>query len=156
MLKIIHSFRPSIFSDFSKIQGNRLAESSYKHIAFPLGCSSSEFKMNIDSRELSLLNDRGDITGFVRIKSIVCTHMYLDYFCVEDAKSCSESLKSLQDHLIRSYDTNKFFVQLLEHELLEQQSLEDCGFEREALLRQHCWLNGVYNDIYIYGSPLYD
>lgn len=155
MLNIKPSFRTSILSDFNNIQNNRLAQSSYKHIAFPLGCSSSEFQMSIDDREVSLLDNKGNVTGFVRIKSIMFTHIYLDLFCIEDPKTFSKSLKALQAHLIKSYHTKKFFVQLLEYEVLEHQSVEHCGFKHEACLRQHIWINGVYNDMYIYGSPLY-
>lgn len=148
-------FRPAEYADFKELQCTRIADSSYKHIAFPLGCSHSEFQMNCDDREISLLDSKKNLIGFVRIKSIMFTHIYLDYFCIQDTKACAKSLVDLQDHLIRSYKVKKFFMQLLEDEKLEQQTLEENQFEREASLSQHVWLNGAYKDVYIYGSPLY-
>lgn len=149
------SFKVSDYADFDELKSARLADSSYRHVTFPLGCSRSEFQMNLDDREVSLLNERGQVIGFVRIKSVMYTHIYLDLFCIDDVNACAKSLTDLQNHLIKSYDTKKFFVQLLEHENLEQQSLESNHYEREASLSQHIWLNGAYRDIYIYGSPLY-
>lgn len=155
MLTIKQTFRPADYTDFEKLQCNRLANSSYKHIAFPLGCSSSEFKINFDEREISLLNNKGLVIGFARIKSVMFTHIYLDFFCLKDLKSCSYALINLQEHLIKSYDTNKFFVQLFDHEKLEQECLENNDFKLEASLSEHIWLNGNYIDVYIYGSSLY-
>jgi len=149
-------FRASSYADFKKLQCSRLADSSYKHITFPLGCSRSEFQMNFDDREVSLLDNKGQLIGFIRIKTVMHTHIYLDFFCIiNDTQACAKSLASLQNHLINSYRINKFFVQLLEHENFEQQALEHNSYEKEALLSKHIWLNGAYRDIYIYGSQLY-
>ena len=149
------SFRVANYTDFNKLKCSRLTNSSYRHVAFPLGCSRSEFQLNLDDREISLLNSKGEVIGFVRIKSIMHTHIYLDYFCINDPEACVAPLADLQNYLIKSYDINKFFIQLLDHEKLEQQTLKSNQYEREASLSKHVWLNDTYKDIYIYGSPLY-
>lgn len=148
-------FRVADYADFKDLKSDRIVDSSYKNVAFPLGCSHSEFQMNLDEREISLLDKTGIVIGFARIKTIMFTHIYLDYFCIQDREACSRSLAELQNYLIDSYDAKKFFIQLLEHEVLEQKSLEENKFKREASLSQHIWLNGRYKDLYIYGSSLY-
>lgn len=148
-------FKIANYSDFEKLQSDRLGDSSYKNMAFPLGCSRSEFDLNLDDREISLLDHTGKIIGFVRIKSVMHTHIYLDVFCIDDEEACAKSLKALQNHLMVSYATKKFFVQLLSHETLEQQCLKSNGYEREASLSEHVWQKGAYQDVYIYGSPFY-
>lgn len=150
-----YSFRVSKFSDYSEQQNERLANSSFKNIAFPLGCSRSEFKISLDNKDISLLNGSNEIVGFIRIKNIMLTHSYLDFFCLNDEKSCSKALNKIQKHIVKNYKVNKFFIQLLEHEKLEQSILEINNYEREASLRKHIWLNGSYKDVYIYGSQFY-
>jgi len=124
MLKLKSLFRPAKYDDFNRLQCRRIAGSSYKNIAFPLGCSHSEFQMSCDNRELALLDRKKNLIGFVRVKSIMSSHIYLDYFCIQDTNACAKSLTELQNHLLHSYKVKKFFIQLLEGEKLEQQTLE--------------------------------
>jgi len=159
MTRIKPYFRQAEFADFDQLESKRLANSSYKHIAFPLGCSRSEFQMNVDNREITLFKkgheENEENIGFIRIKSVMPTHIYLDFFCLKEPDYCVQAISQLLKHLTKSYNTNKFFIQLLEHEEVEYKILETLNFNREASLSQHIWLNNYYQDVYIYGSPLY-
>lgn len=153
MINLKPPFRVAKYSDFETLESDRLALSSYKNIAFPLGCSRSEFKMTLDDSELCLL-EKGNVIGFARIKSIMFTHIYLDIYCVDETKGFAKALSKLQDYLIKEFGVDKFFIQLFDYESLEIDSLISNEYTLEATLKNHVWLKGEYQDLHIYGSPL--
>ena len=147
-------FRTASFDDFASQSYDRLAQASYKHVAFPLGCSSSEFQISLDESEICLFQKKSLPVAFVRIKSIERTHIYFDLFCTENENIGIEPLQELMQYLEIKFQVNKFFVQLLAHESIEIKLLQACGFKEEARLSEHLWLQGKYHDMFIMGSPL--
>lgn len=148
-------FRPTTLDDFSKTSYRGLSISSYKQTAFPLGCSSSEFELSLDEREVTLFQEKSRPVAFFRIKNATETHLFFDLFCIGGVTDCIEPLDELMLYLLTSYRVNKFFIQLFEHETMEQSLMTHHGFQEEARLTNQVWLQGRYQDVIIMGSPLH-
>lgn len=144
-------FRTATLEDFMEADAPELISSSYKNVAYPLGCSISELEMALGDGEFVLLNGQNAVAGFVRIKSMVLDNCYIDLHLL-NMDGSEFLLEKLIKMLRNDYAVRKFYVQLLPQESREISCLSKLGFHEEVRLRQHVFIDGRYHDLVMLGS----
>lgn len=142
--------REVTLDDFETIDMPKLSASSYKNVAFPLGCSRTELESVLGEGEYALLDDTSKVVGLARIKALFSGIGYIDLYLLESG------VESIVDQLLiqlgGEYGIGKYYIQVLESEKKEQTCLENIGFTAEVKLREHLYINGRYQDLVMMGS----
>lgn len=145
------TFRQAKLSDFTPLETPDLARSSYKNIAYPLGCSVSELDVALGKGDYALEDDRASVVGFTRIKAMFEGLCYLDVHLLRE-DGADDALDDLLCSLEDTYDVGKYYVQLLPYEQRERNCLKRLDFVEEACLREQIFLDGRYHDLLVVGS----
>lgn len=143
------SFRLATVDDFFDLESSNLKRSSYKNLAYPLGCSISELDSALGDGDFVLFNKNTNL-GFVRIKAMFEGIAYLDIHLL--CEGVDNEIQVLLNWFTEHYDLGKYYVQLLPYELLEIDCLKRLGFTEEARLRNQLFVEGSYYDLLMMGS----
>ncbi len=71
-------------------------------------------------------------------------------------KHASNAIKILGHHLFRLRGLNKLYIQMAEKNEYAVKLAESLGFRRDAKLRHHYFINGEFQDGYIYSLLLFE
>lgn len=143
------SFRLATVDDFFDLESSNLKRSSYKNLAYPLGCSMSELDSALGDGDFVLFNKMTNV-GFFRIKAMFEGIAYLDIHLL--CEGVDDEIQAVLNWLAEHYDLGKYYVQLLPYELLEIDCLKRLGFTEEARLRNQLFVEGSYYDLLMMGS----
>ncbi|CZF83016.1 hypothetical protein GCE9029_03581 [Grimontia celer] len=142
-------FRLATLDDFLDLESSSFRYSTYKNLAYPLGCSKSELDSVLGEGDFVVFNNSTKV-GFVRIKSVFEGIAYIDVHLLCDA--ADEDIKGVMEWLAENYNLGKYYVQLLPNEKLEIDCLKRLGFTEEARLKDQLFVEGAYYDLLIMGS----
>ncbi|WP_394209470.1 GNAT family N-acetyltransferase [Enterovibrio calviensis] len=143
-------FRLATVDDFLNIESSNLKCSTYKNLAYPLGCSMSELDAALGDGDFVVFNDKKTKVGFVRIKAMFEGIAYLDIHLLHDF--ADEHIQAVMSWLAEQYHLGKYYVQLLPNEQREIDCLTRLGFSEEARLRNQIFVEGAYYDLLMMGS----
>lgn len=143
------SFRLATVDDYLDLGSSGFKCSTYKNLAYPLGCSQSELDAALGDGDFVVLSETTKV-GFLRIRAVFEGIAYIDVHLLCD--SADENIKFVMNWLARNYSIGKYYVQLLPHEQQEIDCLKRLGFTEEARLRDQLFVEGAYYDLLMLGS----
>ncbi|MDD1791733.1 N-acetyltransferase [Enterovibrio sp. ZSDZ42] len=153
------SFRLAALDDFIDLESSSFKCSSYKNLAYPLGCSKSELDSALGDGDFVVFNDTAKV-GFIRIKAMFSRIAYLDLHLIgdfidgdfADVDTADGDIQAVMGWLAAQYDIGKYYIQLLPSEQLEIDCLKRLGFTEEARLKSQLFVEGTYYDLLMMGS----
>ncbi|MDD1780580.1 GNAT family N-acetyltransferase [Enterovibrio sp. ZSDZ35] len=143
------SFRLAAVDDFIDIESSSFKCSSYKNLAYPLGCSKSELDSALGDGDFVVFSDTAKV-GFVRVKALFSRIAYLDLHLLCDV--ADDDIRAVMNWLAAHYDVGKYYIQLLPNEQREIECLTRLGFAEEARLKKQLFVEGAYCDLLMMGS----
>lgn len=137
--------------DFAAADPSAMISSSYKNIAYPLGCSKSELNVALGQGDLALESKEFGLVGFARVKAMLEDICYLDLHLLAD-EGVDDVVGELLNGLEEEYEIGKYYIQILPYEARERGCLERLGFSEEARLQEQIFVGGEYHDLLMMGS----